>query len=211
MFAPQLRTLLLNRLLSPSTTHTFTFTCAMYVSHLPLYQTLLALTRMYYTHPSRSFSSVTQASLPSSPLPSPFLPFPNPTPKCGVSFTPVVSDLQTDSTTKISAPLSGVWHRMMVLVMQLRKVCNHPYMFRSAEPGNVERITGEDIVEGSGEDTHASSLMFDWPTLLLSAVSVCRKLWANTPEGCSADLTICALVFHTHICRIALQLSYSSQ
>ena len=43
------------------------------------------------------------------------------------------------------------YKRLMNLLMQLRKVCNHPYMFPDAEPDYDGTSTGEDIVEGSGK------------------------------------------------------------
>ncbi|GAX72787.1 hypothetical protein CEUSTIGMA_g243.t1 [Chlamydomonas eustigma] len=41
--------------------------------------------------------------------------------------------------------------RLMNLLMQLRKVCNHPYMFPEAEPDFDGVTTGEDLLEGSGK------------------------------------------------------------
>ena len=48
--------------------------------------------------------------------------------------------------------LSGVGDRgrLMNLVMQLRKCCNHPYLFQGAEPG-PPYITGEHLVENAGK------------------------------------------------------------
>ncbi|GFH13582.1 uncharacterized protein HaLaN_09500 [Haematococcus lacustris] len=44
------------------------------------------------------------------------------------------------------------WNKMMNLLMQLRKVCNHPYLFNiDAEPNFDGVTTGEDIVEASGK------------------------------------------------------------
>lgn len=40
--------------------------------------------------------------------------------------------------------------RLLNIVMQLRKCCNHPYLFQGAEPG-PPYITGEHLVENSGK------------------------------------------------------------
>ena len=40
--------------------------------------------------------------------------------------------------------------RLLNIVMQLRKCCNHPYLFQGAEPG-PPYLTGEHLVENSGE------------------------------------------------------------
>jgi SWI/SNF-related matrix-associated actin-dependent regulator of chromatin subfamily A member 5 len=39
--------------------------------------------------------------------------------------------------------------RLLNIVMQLRKCCNHPYLFQGAEPG-PPYMTGEHLVENSG-------------------------------------------------------------
>ncbi len=39
--------------------------------------------------------------------------------------------------------------RLLNIVMQLRKCCNHPYLFQGAEPG-PPYTTGEHLVENSG-------------------------------------------------------------
>lgn len=39
--------------------------------------------------------------------------------------------------------------RLLNVVMQLRKCCNHPYLFQGAEPG-PPFTTGEHLVENSG-------------------------------------------------------------
>jgi SWI/SNF-related matrix-associated actin-dependent regulator of chromatin subfamily A member 5 len=48
--------------------------------------------------------------------------------------------------------LSGVGDRgrLMNLVMQLRKCCNHPYLFQGAEPG-PPYVTGEHLVDNAGK------------------------------------------------------------
>jgi SWI/SNF-related matrix-associated actin-dependent regulator of chromatin subfamily A member 5 len=40
--------------------------------------------------------------------------------------------------------------RLLNIVMQLRKCCNHPYLFQGAEPG-PPYVTGEHLVENGGE------------------------------------------------------------
>ena len=40
--------------------------------------------------------------------------------------------------------------RLLNMVMQLRKCCNHPYLFEGAEPG-PKYITGEHLVTTSGK------------------------------------------------------------
>lgn len=44
-------------------------------------------------------------------------------------------------------------HKMQLLniIMQLRKVCNHPYLFEGAEQGHQDGSTGEDIVTNAGK------------------------------------------------------------
>ena len=44
-------------------------------------------------------------------------------------------------------------HKMQLLniIMQLRKVCDHPYLFEGAEQGHQDGSTGEDIVTNSGK------------------------------------------------------------
>ena len=39
--------------------------------------------------------------------------------------------------------------RLLNIVMQLRKCCNHPYLFQGAEPG-PPFTTGEHLVDNSG-------------------------------------------------------------
>ena len=40
--------------------------------------------------------------------------------------------------------------RLLNIVMQLRKCCNHPYLFQGAEPG-PPFTTGDHLVENSGK------------------------------------------------------------
>eukprot|EP00727_Mastigamoeba_balamuthi_P011170 m51a1_g6676 putative myb domain-containing protein (1645) ;mRNA; f:210997-220030 len=41
--------------------------------------------------------------------------------------------------------------RLLNVVMQLRKVCNHPYLFEGAEQGHADGETGDDIITNSGK------------------------------------------------------------
>ena len=40
--------------------------------------------------------------------------------------------------------------RLLNIVMQLRKCCNHPYLFQGAEPG-PPFTTGDHLIENSGQ------------------------------------------------------------
>ena len=50
--------------------------------------------------------------------------------------------------------------RLLNIVMQLRKCCNHPYLFQGAEPG-PPYTTGEHLVENSGARPPAASRELD--------------------------------------------------
>ena len=43
----------------------------------------------------------------------------------------------------------SAWQKLMNLLMQLRKVCNHPYQLQHAEPDPYE--TGEHLITASGK------------------------------------------------------------
>ncbi|MEW5298327.1 MAG: hypothetical protein WDW36_001466 [Sanguina aurantia] len=60
------------------------------------------------------------------------------------------TDVQAKGTVKFDAD-SSAWKKMLNLLMQLRKVCNHPFMFPDAEPDFDGESTNEDIVEASGK------------------------------------------------------------
>ena len=50
----------------------------------------------------------------------------------------------------VSVPGAGADRsRLLNIVMQLRKCCNHPYLFQGAEPG-PPYTTGDHLVENSG-------------------------------------------------------------
>lgn len=46
-------------------------------------------------------------------------------------------------------PKQSAWQKLMNLLMQLRKVCNHPYQIQNAEPDPY--ITGDHVIHGSGK------------------------------------------------------------
>mgnify|MGYP006973299515 CR=1 FL=1 len=58
--------------------------------------------------------------------------------------------------------------RLLNIVMQLRKACNHPYLFHGAEPG-PPFTTGEHLVTNSGGCNLPSILL---PTLSLPSSSL---------------------------------------
>ena len=66
-------------------------------------------------------------------------------------------DIPAELRPRISANESNAWQKLMNLLMQLRKACNHPYLFRGAEPEPY--ILGEHLVEGSGKFLLLDKLM----------------------------------------------------
>lgn len=56
--------------------------------------------------------------------------------------------------------------RLLNIVMQLRKCCNHPYLFQGAEPG-PPYITGEHLIENSGMLQLWSHRRLETPSWLL--------------------------------------------
>lgn len=67
----------------------------------------------------------------------------------------LVSSLEADAAGKGLRVDGQLWRRARQLLMQLRKVCNHPYLFPDAEPveptDGGDYSTGEDVVEASGK------------------------------------------------------------
>ena len=57
-------------------------------------------------------------------------------------------------SSKKSIPLKN-YHNIL---MQLRKVCNHPYLFEGVEPEGADEF-GEHIVEASGKLTLVDRLL----------------------------------------------------
>ena len=47
--------------------------------------------------------------------------------------------------------------RLLNIVMQLRKCCNHPYLFQGAEPG-PPYTTGDHLVNNSGASCRLAAL-----------------------------------------------------
>jgi SWI/SNF-related matrix-associated actin-dependent regulator of chromatin subfamily A member 5 len=46
-------------------------------------------------------------------------------------------------------PRKSAWQKLMNLLMQLRKICNHPYQLGNAEPEPY--VTGEHVITSSGK------------------------------------------------------------
>lgn len=59
---------------------------------------------------------------------------------------PLPSSISAESSM---AKKGTTWKTLMNLVMQLRKVCNHPYQFEDAEPDPY--LTGQHLIEASGK------------------------------------------------------------
>jgi SNF2 family DNA or RNA helicase len=66
-------------------------------------------------------------------------------------FSSIISNV--DSSKKV-IPLKN-YHNIL---MQLRKVCNHPYLFEGVEPEGADEF-GEHIIEASGKLTLVDKLM----------------------------------------------------
>lgn len=60
----------------------------------------------------------------------------------------------------------NAWRRLLNLIMQLRKVVNHPFMLPDSEPGGEGTSTLPELLEASGE----SSL---WQGLILDSCVMC--------------------------------------
>ena len=65
--------------------------------------------------------------------------------------------------------------RLLNIVMQLRKACNHPYLFHGAEPG-PPFTTGEHLVTNSGGCNVPSSLLPTFPPSPLLSSLLSGKL-----------------------------------
>mmetsp|Transcript_12809 Transcript_12809/g.21980 ORF Transcript_12809/g.21980 Transcript_12809/m.21980 type:complete len:1939 (+) Transcript_12809:3717-9533(+) len=62
----------------------------------------------------------------------------------------VEGELSGAVTEGSAASSAGDWKKLQSLMMQLRKCCNHPYLFPNAEP-NFTGETREDLVQASGK------------------------------------------------------------
>ncbi|KAG1680939.1 hypothetical protein FOA52_009898 [Chlamydomonas sp. UWO 241] len=73
----------------------------------------------------------------------------------GDEATPAPEDDEEEEDAAAVVPAEGgsnkSYQRFMNLLMQLRKCCNHPFMFPDSEPDYDGHSTGEEIVEGSGK------------------------------------------------------------
>lgn len=56
---------------------------------------------------------------------------------------------EKDSGNEVGAVRNSAWQKLMNLLMQLRKVCNHPYQIPNAEPEPFE--LGDHIIRASGK------------------------------------------------------------
>ncbi|GIL69867.1 hypothetical protein Vretifemale_646 [Volvox reticuliferus] len=61
------------------------------------------------------------------------------------------SERQPEMSTSRSAKDAFAWKAAMNLLVQLRKVCNHPFMFKDAEPDFDGESAPEELVTGSGK------------------------------------------------------------
>ena len=57
--------------------------------------------------------------------------------------------VDSDATNGTAAVPQSRWRRLMALFVQLRKVCNHPFLFPEADP--APGFTNEAIIESSGK------------------------------------------------------------
>ena len=78
-----------------------------------------------------------------------------------VQLTPMQLDLyeQLLKTTTIFNQKNTSNKTYYNLLMQLRKVCNHPYLFDGVEPDGAEEY-GEHIIENSGKMKFIDKLLF---------------------------------------------------
>ena len=54
-----------------------------------------------------------------------------------------------DRNDPTGGPQTGAWKKLQSLLMQLRKCCNHPYLFEGADPD--PGVTDESLIEASGK------------------------------------------------------------
>ncbi len=73
---------------------------------------------------------------------------------------------------------SESYKKLMNLLMQLRKVCNHPYMFPDSEPDFDGSTTGEDIIEGSGKLKVIVVIVGCISTVVLT-ISIVKRYWTG--------------------------------
>ena len=61
----------------------------------------------------------------------------------------LLAELESDAKDAGAGAASGGWKKLQSLLMQLRKCCNHPYLFEGADPD--PGITDDALVEASGK------------------------------------------------------------
>ena len=59
------------------------------------------------------------------------------------------SELLDQLNDPTGGPQTGAWKKLQSLLMQLRKCCNHPYLFEGADPD--PGVTDESLIEASGK------------------------------------------------------------
>lgn len=62
----------------------------------------------------------------------------------------------------------GERKRLLNIAMQLRKCCNHPYLFQGAEPG-PPYTTGDHLISNAGE-LYLRTCFFDWSFKMIVAL-----------------------------------------
>lgn len=64
--------------------------------------------------------------------------------------TILTQTIEREEQVKAEAgPTRSSWHKLMNLLMQLRKICNHPYQIPNAEPEPY--VTGDHVIAASGK------------------------------------------------------------
>ena len=76
--------------------------------------------------------------------------------------------------------------RLLNIVMQLRKCCNHPYLFQGAEPG-PPFFTGEHLVDNAGQAQHIIAKAL-WHTPGLITPVKCLAMICFNQKLCCAVL-----------------------
>ncbi|EGB07762.1 hypothetical protein AURANDRAFT_37691, partial [Aureococcus anophagefferens] len=61
----------------------------------------------------------------------------------------LLAELESDAKDAGAGAASGGWKKLQSLLMQLRKCCNHPYLFEGADPD--PGVTDDALVEASGK------------------------------------------------------------
>ena len=61
----------------------------------------------------------------------------------------LLAELERSASDKSAPPATGAWKKLQSLLMQLRKCCNHPYLFEGADPN--PGVTDDAFVEASGK------------------------------------------------------------